>query len=59
MDGKGGSKIMSPLVTALISFAAFLVVGLIAKLAIGIWIKRSASADADKRAPNPRENGAD
>lgn len=50
---------MSPLAIALVSFGAFLALGLIAKLAIGIWIKRSASADADERAPNSRENGAD
>ena len=42
---------MSPLVTALVSFGAFVVLGLIAKAAIGIWMKRSGSADADKRAP--------
>lgn len=59
IDGKDGSKTMSPLATALVSFVAFLVVGLFVKLAIGIWMKRSASADADKRSPNSRENGAD
>jgi hypothetical protein len=31
---------MSPLVTALIVFGAFVLIGLIAKVAIGIWIKR-------------------
>ena len=31
---------MSPLWTALICFGAFLVVGLIAKVAIGAWMKR-------------------
>jgi len=31
---------MSPLATALICVGAFLVLGLIAKLAIGIWIRR-------------------
>ncbi len=31
---------MSPLVTALLCFGAFLVLGLIAKVAIGIWMKR-------------------
>ena len=31
---------MSPLTTALIYFGAFLVLGLIAKVAIGIWMKR-------------------
>jgi len=31
---------MSPLVTALVYFGALLLVGLIAKLAIGMWIKR-------------------
>jgi hypothetical protein len=32
---------MSPLVTALIYFGSFLVIGLIAKVAIGMWMKRS------------------
>jgi hypothetical protein len=31
---------MSPLATALICFAAFVILGLIAKVAIGIWMKR-------------------
>jgi hypothetical protein len=31
---------MSPLATALMCVGAFLVLGLIAKLAIGIWMKR-------------------
>ena len=31
---------MSPLVTALLCVGAFLVLGLIAKLAFGMWIKR-------------------
>jgi hypothetical protein len=31
---------MSPLVTALICVGALLVLGLIAKLAIGMWMKR-------------------
>ena len=31
---------MSPLATALICFGVFLVIGLIAKLAIGMWVKR-------------------
>ena len=31
---------MSPLTTALVCFGAFLVLGLIAKVAIGIWMKR-------------------
>jgi hypothetical protein len=31
---------MSPLVTALVLFGAFLVIGLIAKVAIGMWMKR-------------------
>jgi hypothetical protein len=31
---------MSPLVTALAYFGAFLLVGLIAKVAIGMWMKR-------------------
>jgi hypothetical protein len=31
---------MSPLVTALICFGAFLLLGLIAKVAIGMWMKR-------------------
>jgi hypothetical protein len=31
---------MSPLATALICFGAFLVLGLIAKVAIGMWMKR-------------------
>jgi hypothetical protein len=51
MDGKDRSKMMSQLVTALVCFGTFLALGLVAKPAIGIWIKRSASADA--------ENGAD
>ena len=32
---------MSPLVTALIYFGSFLVIGLIAKVAIGMWMKRN------------------
>jgi hypothetical protein len=31
---------MSPLVTALLLFGAFVVLGLIAKVAIGMWMKR-------------------
>lgn len=31
---------MSPLTTALICFGAFVAIGLLAKLAIGIWMKR-------------------
>jgi hypothetical protein len=31
---------MSPLVTALVCFGAFLILGLVAKLAIGMWMKR-------------------
>jgi hypothetical protein len=31
---------MSPLATALICFGAFLVIGLVAKVAIGMWMKR-------------------
>ena len=31
---------MSPLVTALVYFGAFLLVAVIAKVAIGVWIKR-------------------
>ena len=31
---------MSPLVTALLLFGAFAVLGLIAKVAIGMWMKR-------------------
>jgi hypothetical protein len=31
---------MSPLVTALVLFGAFLVIGLISKVAIGMWMKR-------------------
>jgi len=31
---------MSPLVTALVCFGGFLILGLIAKVAIGIWMKR-------------------
>jgi hypothetical protein len=31
---------MSPLVTALLCFAAFVALGLIAKVVIGIWMKR-------------------
>jgi len=31
---------MSPLVTALLAFGAFVLIGLIAKIAIGIWMKR-------------------
>ncbi len=31
---------MSSLVTALLCFGAFLLVGLIAKIAIGMWMKR-------------------
>jgi membrane protein implicated in regulation of membrane protease activity len=42
---------MSPLVTALVSFGAFVVLALVAKVAIWRWMKRNGSADADKRAP--------
>jgi hypothetical protein len=31
---------MSPLTTALLCFGAFLILGLIVKVAIGIWMKR-------------------
>ena len=31
---------MNPLVTALLAFGAFVLIGLIAKIAIGIWMKR-------------------
>jgi hypothetical protein len=31
---------MSPLVTALVCVGAFLALGVIAKLAIGMWVKR-------------------
>jgi hypothetical protein len=31
---------MTPLVTALVCFGAFVIVGLLAKAAIGMWIKR-------------------
>jgi hypothetical protein len=31
---------MSPLVTALVYFGAFLLVAVIAKVAIGVWMKR-------------------
>ena len=31
---------MSPLVTALVLFGALLLIGLIAKVAIGMWMKR-------------------
>jgi hypothetical protein len=33
---------MSPLATALIGFGAFLLLGVIAKVAIGMWIKRNS-----------------
>ena len=33
---------MSSLATALIGFGAFLLLGVIAKVAIGMWIKRSS-----------------
>jgi hypothetical protein len=36
-----GNHAMSPLATALICFGAFVLIGLVAKPAIGIWIKRS------------------
>jgi hypothetical protein len=39
---------MSPLATALISFGAFLVLGMIAKLAIGVWMKRSGTDRPDR-----------
>jgi len=39
---------MSPLATALISFGTFLVIGLIAKMAIRMWMKRN-SADLPDR----------
>jgi hypothetical protein len=35
-----GYNAMSPLVTALICFGAFVLLGLIAKVAIGMWMKR-------------------
>jgi hypothetical protein len=35
-----GYDAMSPLVTALICFGAFVLIGLIAKIAIGMWMKR-------------------
>jgi hypothetical protein len=39
-DRDKGNNAMSPLSIALICFGIFLVVGLIAKVAIGIWMKR-------------------
>ena len=46
---------MSPLVTALICFGALLVIGLIAKVAIGTWMKRNELVnpipDEDPRSP--------
>jgi hypothetical protein len=39
-DHDKGNNAMSPLSIALICFGVFLVVGLIAKVAIGIWMKR-------------------
>jgi hypothetical protein len=36
-----GRPAMSPLAIALVSFGLFVLVGLIAKMAIGIWMKRS------------------
>jgi hypothetical protein len=41
---------MSPLVTALIYFGLFLVSGLIAKVAIGAWMKRSG---VDRKSVRP------
>lgn len=38
---------MSPLVTALIFFGAFLAIGLIAKIAIGMWMKRDGVDQPD------------
>ena len=35
-----GYNAMSPLVTALICFGAFVLIGLIAKIAVGMWMKR-------------------
>jgi hypothetical protein len=42
---------MSPLVTALIYFGLFVAVGLIAKVAIGAWIKRSGAERKSVRPP--------
>ena len=39
---------MSPLATALIFFGVFLVLGMIAKLAIGMWMKRSGMDRLDR-----------
>jgi len=41
---------MSPLVTALIYFGSFLLLGLIAKVAIGVWMKRSG---VDRKSVRP------
>jgi len=52
---------MSPLVTALIYFGSFLVIGLIAKVAIGMWMKRSGVDLSDLQAqagPNRRKRRA-
>jgi hypothetical protein len=52
---------MSPLVTALIYFGSFLVVGLFAKVAIGMWMKRNGVDLPDLRAqagPNRRKRRA-
>ena len=38
---------MSPLVTALVSFGALLVLGVIAKVAIGMWMKRNDVGQPD------------
>jgi hypothetical protein len=38
--GFEGYNAMSPLVTALICFGAFVLIGLIAKIAVGMWMKR-------------------
>jgi hypothetical protein len=41
---------MSPLVTALIYFGSFLLLALIAKVAIGMWMKRSG---VDRKSVRP------
>ncbi len=40
---------MSPLATALIYFGLFLIAGLIAKVAIGMWMKRNSADDLPDR----------
>jgi hypothetical protein len=59
--GANGNNAMSPLVVALIYFGSFLAVGLAAKIAIGMWMKKSGVDLPDLQAqagPNRRKHKA-